>query len=175
MSAARRELWWREWGDAVTTYMSGVYFSDVLELRPARTRYLLPIQPRSPVTSTKFARFCADRRVRTSPGRIGVWWDNADAKSFLAALKNEMYHRHCWPTRAPPRPVEYIEVLYNRRQVRPALATAPQFDAPTDQPPHPAMHRLTRDTHPPPAPGPSRPSAADQGNHQGVSLGRRSG
>ena len=41
--------------------------------------------------------------------------------------------------------------------------------------PHPAMHRLTRDTHPPPAPGPSRPPAADQGNHQGVSLGRRSG
>jgi hypothetical protein len=41
--------------------------------------------------------------------------------------------------------------------------------------PHPAMHRLTRNTHPPPAPRPSRPPAPNQGNRQGVSLARRSG
>jgi putative transposase len=50
--------------------------------------------------------------LRTSLGRIGVRWDNAAAESFFAALKNEMYHRHCWPTRARARfaVAEYIEV-----------------------------------------------------------------
>jgi transposase InsO family protein len=38
--------------------------------------------------------------VRTSVGRTGVCWDNAAAEAFFAALKNEMYYRPTWPTRA---------------------------------------------------------------------------
>ncbi len=52
----------------------------------------------------------------TSVGRTGVCWDNAAAESFFAALKNEMYHREHFPTRARARfaVADYIEVFYNR-------------------------------------------------------------
>jgi putative transposase len=32
-----------------------------------------------------------------------VCWDNAAAESFFGALKNEMYHRQMFPTRARAR------------------------------------------------------------------------
>jgi putative transposase len=54
-------------------------------------------------TSREFTQFCQDKHVRTSLGRTGVCWDNAAAESFFAALKNEMYHRRTWPTRARAR------------------------------------------------------------------------
>ena len=40
-------------------------------------------------------------------------WDNAAAESFFAALKNEMYYRHSFATRARARfaVADYIEVL----------------------------------------------------------------
>jgi len=42
-----------------------------------------------------------------------VCWDNAAAESFFAALKNEMYYRQFFATRARARfaVAEYIEVL----------------------------------------------------------------
>ena len=51
-------------------------------------------------------------------GRTGVCWDNAAAESFFATLKNEMYHRYWFPTRARARfaVAEYIEVFYNRKR-----------------------------------------------------------
>src|SRR5688500_3856521 len=85
-------------------------------------------------TSREFTRFCADHQVRTSVGRTGVCWDNAAAESFFAALKNEMYHRHVWPTRARARfaVAEYIEVCYNRRRLHSTLGYRTPFEALTD-------------------------------------------
>jgi putative transposase len=70
-------------------------------------------------TSARFARFCTGRDVQTSVGRTGVCWDNAAAESFFAALKNEMYHREHFPTRARARfaVADYIEVFYNRTRL----------------------------------------------------------
>jgi len=85
-------------------------------------------------TSHEFARFCTDKRVRTSVGRTGVCWDNAAAESFFAALKNEMYHRRTFATRARARfaVAEYIEVFYNRRRLHSTLGYRTPFEALTE-------------------------------------------
>jgi putative transposase len=74
-------------------------------------------------TSAEFTRFCQAHGVRTSTGRTGVCWDNAAAESFFAALKNEMYHRQAFPTRARARfaVADYIEVFYNRQRLHSTL------------------------------------------------------
>ena len=88
-------------------------------------------------TSREFARFCTDKHVRTSVGRTGVCWDNAAAESFFAALKNEMYYRHSWPTRARARfaVADYIEVFYNRRRLHSSLAYRTPLEALTHHQP----------------------------------------
>ena len=85
-------------------------------------------------TSREFTQFCKDKRVRTSLGRTGVCWDNAAAESFFAALKNEMYYRQTWPTRARARfaVAEYIEVFYNRRRLHSTLGYRTPLEALTD-------------------------------------------
>ena len=74
-------------------------------------------------TAAEFARFCAAHQVTTSVGRTGVCWDNAAAESFFAALKNEMYHRQTFTTRAQARfaVADYIEVFYNRTRLHSTL------------------------------------------------------
>jgi transposase InsO family protein len=74
-------------------------------------------------TSAEFAAFCTDNQVRTSVGRTGVCWDNAAAESFFASLKNEMYYRYTFATRARARfaVADYIEVFYNRRRLHSTL------------------------------------------------------
>jgi len=54
--------------------------------------------------------------IRLSCGRTGVCWDNSVAESFFASLKNEMYYRQTFATRAKARlaVATYIEVYYNR-------------------------------------------------------------
>ena len=71
----------------------------------------------------EFARFCQANGIRTSTGRTGVCWDNAAAESFFGALKNEMYYRQAFPTRAAARfaVADYIEVFYNRRRLHSTL------------------------------------------------------
>ena len=61
-------------------------------------------------------------------------WDNAAAESFFAALKNEMYHRQSFATRARARfaVAEYIEVFYNRRRLHSTLGYRTPFEALTD-------------------------------------------
>ena len=73
--------------------------------------------------SGEFSRFCRENQVRTSVGRTGVCWDNAAAESFFASLKNEMYHREPFPTRARARfaVADYIEVFYNRKRLHSSL------------------------------------------------------
>ena len=85
-------------------------------------------------TSAEFARFCKNRHVRTSLGRTGVCWDNAVAEAFFAALKNDMYYRYAWPTRARARfaVAEYIEVFYNRRRLHSSLGYRTPFETLTD-------------------------------------------
>ena len=69
--------------------------------------------------------------MRTSVGRTGVCWDNAAAESFFATLKNEMYHRHRFHTRARARfaVAEYIEIFYNRQRLHSALGYRTPADA----------------------------------------------
>jgi len=84
--------------------------------------------------STSFTVFCAGKRVRTSLGRTGGCWDNAAAESFFAALKNEMYHRETFTTRARARfaVADYIEVFYNRQRLHSALGYRTPTEAFTD-------------------------------------------
>jgi len=74
-------------------------------------------------TSAEFTRFCQSRGIRTSTGRTGVCWDNAAAESFFGAMKNEMYYRQSFPTRARARfaVADYIEVFYNRQRLHSTL------------------------------------------------------
>lgn len=85
-------------------------------------------------TSAEFAMFCNENQVRTSVGRTGVCWDNAAAESFFASLKNEMYHRYKFATRARARfaVAEYIEVFYNRRRLHSTLGYRTPFEALTE-------------------------------------------
>jgi putative transposase len=85
-------------------------------------------------TSREFALFCKENLVRTSVGRTGVCWDNAAAESFFAALKNEMYYRHTFTTRARARfaVAQYIEVFYNRRRLHSTLGYRTPFEALTE-------------------------------------------
>ncbi len=85
-------------------------------------------------TSAEFHRFCKEKLVRTSLGRTGVCWDNAAAESFFAALKNEMYYRSSFPTRARARfaVADYIEVFYNRQRLHSTLGYRTPFEALTD-------------------------------------------
>lgn len=70
----------------------------------------------SQYTSKLLAEWAAANDVRLSVGRTGSCHDNAAAESFFATLKNEMYHRRKWPTRAEARHavVGCIEGYYNR-------------------------------------------------------------
>jgi transposase InsO family protein len=98
----------------------------------------------SQYTSSAFAAAARRLDIRLSVGRTGVCWDNAVAESFFSMLKNEMYHRHTFPTRAKARlaVAEYIEVYYNRVRPHstlayrtPAQAMADHHTQPADETP----------------------------------------
>jgi putative transposase len=73
----------------------------------------------SQYASAAYAQYCVSIGVRRSMGRTGVCWDHAAAESFFATLKNEMYYRRRFATRARARfaVAEYIEVFYNRKRM----------------------------------------------------------
>jgi putative transposase len=85
-------------------------------------------------TSAQFADYCDQAGVLPSVGRTGVCWDNAAAESFFATLKNEMYHRYRFTTRARARfaVAEYIEVFYNRKRLHSSLGYRTPAEALTD-------------------------------------------
>jgi transposase InsO family protein len=85
-------------------------------------------------TSSEFQRFCAAHGIRSSMGRTGVCWDNAAAESFFGTLKNEMYYRQQFPTRARARfaVAEYIEVFYNRQRLHSTLGYRTPYEVLTD-------------------------------------------
>ena len=69
-------------------------------------------------TSKEFDRYCREIGVRRSVGRTGSCFDNSVAESWLATLKNEMYHRYRFTTcqRAKFAVAQYIELFYNRKR-----------------------------------------------------------
>jgi len=69
-------------------------------------------------TSDEFARTAARMGVRLSVGRTGSVLDNAVAESWFSMLKNEMYHRYRFTSRAQARfaVMQYIEIFYNRKR-----------------------------------------------------------
>ena len=73
--------------------------------------------------SAEFSRHCNKIGVRRSMGRTGVCWDNAAAETFFATLKNEMYYRQAFATKARARfaVAEYIEVFYNRKRMHSSI------------------------------------------------------
>jgi transposase InsO family protein len=95
-------------------------------------------------TSAEYARLASRLDVRLSVGRTGVCWDNAVAESFFASLKNEMFHRAKWPTRARARVrvAEYIEVYYNRSRPHSTLAYRTPAEAWDDHFTHPLPTEL---------------------------------
>jgi putative transposase len=72
--------------------------------------------------------------LRRGVGRTGVCWDNAAAKSFFATLKNEMYYRQRFDTRAKARfaVAEYIEIFYNRKRLHSNLGYRTPAEAHAD-------------------------------------------
>ena len=60
--------------------------------------------------------------------------DNAAAESFFAALKNKMYHRQAFPTRARARfaVAGYIEVSCNRQRLHSTLGYRTPLEALTE-------------------------------------------
>ncbi len=76
------------------------------------------MNPPSQYTSAEYAAVAAELDIRLSVGRTGSCLDNAVAESWFSMLKNEMYHRRTFATRAQARfhVMQYIEVFYNRRR-----------------------------------------------------------
>lgn len=85
-------------------------------------------------TSAEFAKFTSRNGVRRNRGRTGVCWDNAAAESLFATLKNEMYYRQAFATRARAgfTVAEYIEVFCNRRRLHSTLGHRTPLEALTD-------------------------------------------
>ena len=66
-------------------------------------------------TSADYRALVAKLGMRSSMGRTGVCWDNAQAETFFSALKNERVHRTVYATHAQARRdvIAYIEGFYN--------------------------------------------------------------
>jgi putative transposase len=92
---------------------------------------LHPLVESGQYTSAGFDQYCQGIAVRTSVGRTGVCWDCSVAESFFSALKNEMFHRQRFDTRAGARfaVVDYIEVFYNRRRLHSSLGYCTPHEA----------------------------------------------
>lgn len=69
-------------------------------------------------TSRMLAEWARDNDVRLSCSRTGNCHDNAVAESFFTTLKNEMYYRRSFATRAQAKMavIEFIEAYYNRKR-----------------------------------------------------------
>ena len=72
----------------------------------------------SQYVSLAFGQKARDAGIAVSMGSKGCAYDNAVAESFFATLKNELVHRHSWPTRREltSEVIEYIEAFYNPRR-----------------------------------------------------------
>lgn len=72
----------------------------------------------SQYTSAQFRQCVQSLGMRSSMGRTGVCWDNAQAETFFSALKNERVYRTVYARKAQARRdvIHYIEAFYNQRR-----------------------------------------------------------
>lgn len=72
----------------------------------------------SQYASTQFRECITKLGMRSSMGRTGVCWDNAQAETFFSALKNERVYRTVYATKTRARKdvINYIEAFYNLRR-----------------------------------------------------------
>ena len=104
-------------------------------LRPAATKLIsagMALQEQDGVTTPKPVNTPPKpwRSTAAESGCAAAWTApgcarsiNVVAESFLATLKNEMYYRYRFPTRARARfaVAEYIEVFYNRKRMHSSI------------------------------------------------------
>jgi transposase InsO family protein len=87
----------------------------------------------SQYTSGPFRDLLGHHEMRQSLAAPGQCWDNAVAESFFSTLKEELVHRHPWPTRARARQAifEFVEVFYNRQRLHSSLGylTPAEYEA----------------------------------------------
>ncbi len=69
-------------------------------------------------TSSDFAQYCTNNRIRRSLGRTGICYDNAVAESFFATYKKELIHTRPWPTvkHLKKATFDWIEIYYNTQR-----------------------------------------------------------
>lgn len=74
-------------------------------------------------TSQQMAAVATELDVRSSMGRTGVCWDNAQQESFWSTLKTEFYHRYSFTTHAEAITAvsRWIDSTYNRKRRHSAL------------------------------------------------------
>jgi len=120
--ASRRVVGW-----AIADHMEASLVCDALKMAVAARRpapgFLFHADRGSQYTSTDFRQLLADLHGVQSLSRKGQCWDNSVAESWFAILKEELIHRHSWPTIAQVRRAvfEFIEIFYNRRRLHSSL------------------------------------------------------
>ena len=131
----------RDGVDAALT--SGLFEGDGHHRRPRTAQGDLSQRQRLPNTHLMSSPASAPAQDSGQRRADRVCWDCAAAESFFATLKNEMYYRHRFDTRARARfaVAEYIEIFYNRRRLhsRHGYRTRPKPSAitrPEQQPDH---------------------------------------
>jgi putative transposase len=69
-------------------------------------------------TALSFGKRLEEAGVVSSMGRTGSALDNAISESFVASLKTELLHEHCFSTRAAATMAifDYVEGFYNRQR-----------------------------------------------------------
>lgn len=126
--------------DGCSRRVIGYAFSDTLHTDVVETALRNAVTFRNPATGpTQRVIFHADRgcqytsaqladvatelNVRSSVGRTGVCWDNAQQESFWSTLKTEFYNRRYFTTRieAVAAVSTWIDTVYNRRRRHSAL------------------------------------------------------
>jgi putative transposase len=78
---------------------------------------------RRPLETAQYASEAFQRALQAIGGKssmssTGNCFDNAAAESFFSTLKQELIHRHAWPTKARAKAAiaDYIDHFYNPRR-----------------------------------------------------------
>jgi transposase InsO family protein len=129
---SRRVVGW-----AMADHMRAEIVCDALrmavELRRPGAGLIFHSDRGSQYTSGPFRDLLGHHEMRQSLAAPGQCWDNAVAESFFSTLKEELVHRHPWPTRARARQAifEFVEVFYNRQRLHSSLGylTPAEYEA----------------------------------------------
>jgi len=120
--ASRRVVGW-----AMADHMRAELVCDALAMAIANRRprpgLIFHSDRGSQYGSEEFIKLLKGNSITQSFSRPAQCWDNAVGESWFSTLKNELIHRHAWPTRACARQAifEFIEVFYNRQRLHSSL------------------------------------------------------